>query len=234
MSGEVTAAAGCGAKLSCPGRGHGDSDEKHPQRGCAVPRRRCKRDAPQRDDVPHQHDVPHGHGVPWPRAFAWARGAPRVPWGNSVPRRDVRVPVVRGPKTFCKTIFHANSLSEDPGADASPTRVIRSTDCLRDCWRRVRGRQNRLFPYYRQRRAGPFTIADWKNAQSSLRPIQIARFAISPSEAQASGVSTSGWAFGGSKFGNGSRASSRDHAATQSSQRVRVRAKTSDCASTAG
>jgi hypothetical protein len=39
----------------------------------------------------------------------------------------LRVPVVRGPKTFCETIFHANSLSEDPGADASPTRVIRST-----------------------------------------------------------------------------------------------------------
>jgi hypothetical protein len=39
----------------------------------------------------------------------------------------LRVPVVCGPKTFCKTIFHANSLSEDPGADASPTRVIRST-----------------------------------------------------------------------------------------------------------
>lgn len=39
----------------------------------------------------------------------------------------LRVPVVRGPKTFCETIFHANFLSEDPGADASPTRVIRST-----------------------------------------------------------------------------------------------------------
>jgi hypothetical protein len=25
----------------------------------------------------------------------------------------LRVPVVRGPKTFCKTIFHAKSLSED-------------------------------------------------------------------------------------------------------------------------
>jgi hypothetical protein len=30
----------------------------------------------------------------------------------------LRVPVVCGPKTFCKTIFHANSLSENPGADS--------------------------------------------------------------------------------------------------------------------
>jgi hypothetical protein len=39
----------------------------------------------------------------------------------------LRVPVVCSPKTFGKTIFHANSLSEDQGADASPTCVIRST-----------------------------------------------------------------------------------------------------------
>jgi hypothetical protein len=37
----------------------------------------------------------------------------------------LRVPVVRGPKTFGKTIFHANSLSESPDAHASPTQVIR-------------------------------------------------------------------------------------------------------------
>jgi hypothetical protein len=39
----------------------------------------------------------------------------------------LRVPVVCSPKTFGKTIFHANSLSEDQGAEASPTCVIRST-----------------------------------------------------------------------------------------------------------
>ncbi|HUE18035.1 MAG TPA: hypothetical protein VMR25_28020 [Planctomycetaceae bacterium] len=39
----------------------------------------------------------------------------------------LRVSVVCSPKTFGKTIFHANSLSEDQGADASPTCVIRST-----------------------------------------------------------------------------------------------------------
>jgi hypothetical protein len=37
----------------------------------------------------------------------------------------LRVPVVRGPKTSGKTIFHANSLSESPDAHASPTQVIR-------------------------------------------------------------------------------------------------------------
>jgi hypothetical protein len=39
----------------------------------------------------------------------------------------LRVTVVRSPKTFGKTIFHAKSLSEDQGADASPTCVICST-----------------------------------------------------------------------------------------------------------
>jgi hypothetical protein len=44
----------------------------------------------------------------------------------------LRVTVVRGPKTFCKTIFHAKSLSENPGADSLPTRD--SCDrCLSKC-----------------------------------------------------------------------------------------------------
>jgi hypothetical protein len=40
----------------------------------------------------------------------------------------LRVPVVRGPKTFGKTIFHANSLSESPDAHAPPTQMTRPRD----------------------------------------------------------------------------------------------------------
>jgi hypothetical protein len=51
----------------------------------------------------------------------------RMPFaGGGVSRREMlRVPVVRGPKTFGKTIFHANSLSENADAPASPTQMIR-------------------------------------------------------------------------------------------------------------
>jgi hypothetical protein len=51
----------------------------------------------------------------------------RMPFaGGGISRREMlRVPVVRGPKTFCKTIFHANSLSENADAPASPTQMIR-------------------------------------------------------------------------------------------------------------
>jgi hypothetical protein len=50
----------------------------------------------------------------------------RMPRGGPFFRDEMlRVPVVRGPKTFGKTIFHANSLSESPDAHASPTPVIR-------------------------------------------------------------------------------------------------------------
>ncbi len=50
----------------------------------------------------------------------------RMPLGGPFFRDEMlRVPVVRGPKTFGKTIFHANSLSESPDAHASPTPVIR-------------------------------------------------------------------------------------------------------------
>jgi hypothetical protein len=51
--------------------------------------------------------------------------------GGAFFRSEVlRVPVVRGPKTFGKTIFHANSLSESPDAHASPTQVIRPRNAL--------------------------------------------------------------------------------------------------------
>ena len=51
--------------------------------------------------------------------------------GGAFFRSEVlRVPVVRGPKTFGKTIFHANSLSESPDARASPTQVIRPRNAL--------------------------------------------------------------------------------------------------------
>jgi len=54
----------------------------------------------------------------------------RMPLAGSVFSRSEmsRVPVVCGPKTFGKTIFHAISLSESPDAHVSPTRVIRSSD----------------------------------------------------------------------------------------------------------
>jgi hypothetical protein len=145
----------------------------------------------------------------------------------------LRVPVVRGPKTFCETIFHAKSLSE-----------IRLR-CVADARKSVDRRLKRICAGCAAGRIGSFrTIGkpvrvlhkcSWKKrAGRRTSPSHCLTYRFSMRSAAGGGTKETGWAFSGSRYGNGSPASSCHQAAIQSFQSVRVRPKTSDSASTVG
>ena len=145
----------------------------------------------------------------------------------------LRVPVVRGPKTFCETIFHAKSLSE-----------IRLR-CVADARKSVDRRLKRICAGCAAGRIGSFrTIGKlWrvlhkcsrkKRAEHRTSPLNCLNYRFSMRSAARGGTKDPGWAFVGSRFGNGSPASSCHQAAIQSFQSVRVRPKTSASASTVG